>query len=157
MARFSYRMQSILNLKMKLESQAKMEFGAAKVKLDTENEKLTLLGNRLTGYEEEGRNLRASVLNTVRLRENQEAIRCMQELIRVQERQVELAEQEVEAARTKLQEVMTERKTHEKLKEHAFEEYVVEENRRESKEVDELTSYTYGRRVIQTQRKSGNS
>jgi len=34
----------------------------------------------------------------------------------------------------------------EKLREKAFETFIKEENARESKEVDELTSYTYGQK-----------
>ena len=42
---------------------------------------------------------------------------------------------------------MQESKTQEKLKEKAFEEFIHEENAREAKEVDELTSYTHGRKA----------
>lgn len=40
MARFRYRMQSILDVKSKLETQAKQEFGAAKAALDEEISRL---------------------------------------------------------------------------------------------------------------------
>ena len=36
MARFIYRMQSILNIKEKMEEQARMEFAAARMRLDEE-------------------------------------------------------------------------------------------------------------------------
>ena len=39
---------------------------------------------------------------------------------------------------------MQERKTQEKLYENAFAEFMQEENAREGREVDELTSYKYG-------------
>ena len=45
-----------------------------------------------------------------------------------------------------LEEVMKERKTYEKLREKSFEEFKAEVNHEESKEVDELTSYTYGQK-----------
>ena len=41
---------------------------------------------------------------------------------------------------------MQERKINEKLTENAFEVFIREENARESKEVDELVSYTYGQK-----------
>ena len=47
----------------------------------------------------------------------------------------------------KLTELMQERKMHEKLKENAFEEFKEEVKKQEGKEVDELTSYTYGQRI----------
>ena len=68
----------------------------------------------------------------------------MKELIAVQKLQVKAAELKAETARVKLQEIMQERKTHEKLREKAFEAFIQEENAKESKEIDELTSYRYG-------------
>lgn len=57
-----------------------------------------------------------------------------------------MAEEKLERARERLAEVRMERKTHEKLKEKAFDAFLMEEKRQESKEIDELTSYTYGQR-----------
>ena len=48
-----------------------------------------------------------------------------------------------------LQSAMQERKTQEKLYENAFAEFMQEENAREGREVDELTSYKYGVRRIE--------
>jgi flagellar FliJ protein len=67
-------------------------------------------------------------------------------MIAEQKKNVALAEQAVETARARLQEVMQERKMHEKLKEKALEQFLYEENAAEFKAVDELTSYTYGQR-----------
>jgi len=53
-------------------------------------------------------------------------------------------EKEVEVAREHLNEAMKERKTYEKLREKAFDEFKVEENKKEQKEIDELVSYRYG-------------
>ena len=53
----------------------------------------------------------------------------------------------LERARGKLNEAVAERKIHEKLKENSFEEFVHEVNAAESKEIDELVSYTYGERI----------
>ena len=52
MARFIYRMQSILDIKTKMEEQAKMEFASARMHLDEEEEKLQILKDRKTAYEE---------------------------------------------------------------------------------------------------------
>ena len=46
MAKFKYRMQSILNVKMKLEVQAKQEFASAQAALSREEEKLNRLAAR---------------------------------------------------------------------------------------------------------------
>ena len=80
------------------------------------------------------------------LKDNRNAMLIMDEKIEDQREQVKFAEKHVEEARNRLQEVMKERKMHEKLREKAFVEFVREENAAEHKAVDELTSYTYGQR-----------
>ena len=146
MAKFTYRMQSILNIQYQLETQAKMELGRAQMRLMEEEEKLGKLIDRKEAYLEEGRKMRSDALHVDDLRDNRNAVLIMDEMIEAQKVQVALAAREVEAARLKLQEVMQERKMHEKLKEKAFEQYMYEENTAEGKAVDELTSYTYGQR-----------
>ena len=146
MAKFVYRMQSLLNIQYQLENQAKMELGRAQMALLTEEEKRDELVDRKEAYFEEGRKLRGDVVHADELRDNRNAVLIMDELIEAQEKQIELAEQVVEEAREKLTEVMQERKMHEKLREKAFEQFRREELAAEGKTVDELTSYVYGRR-----------
>ena len=146
MAKFRYRMQSILNIQYQLEYQAKMELGRAQMKLLEEEEKLQALIDRKEAYLEEGRRMRSDALHVNDLRDNRNAMLIMDEMIEAQRGQVALAEKVVEAARLKLQEVMQERKMHERLKEKALEQFMKEENAAEGKAVDELTSYTYGQR-----------
>lgn len=146
MARFIYRMQSILDIKEKMEEQARMDFAAARMHLDEEEEKLHILNDRKAAYENKGRELRKDSLKVREILENREAITCMEEFIAFQMHQVELAEAHLEDARYKLQVARQESKTQEKLKEKAFDVFMREENAREAKEVDELTSYTHGRK-----------
>lgn len=146
MSKFIYRMESILSLKYKIEEQAKGEFAAARKRLDEEEERLSHLKGRKDDYEEKGRHLRENNLNVQDILENKYAISQMEEFILQQEVQVKIAENELENARLYLQEVMQERKAQEKLKEKAFEEFIKEENARESKEIDELVSYRFGQK-----------
>ena len=146
MSKFVYRMQNILNLKYKLEEQAKMEFAAARRRLTEEEEKLELLYRRKDSYEEEGRRLREDTLRVLDILDNRNAILQMEEFIELQKIEVAKAEEALEVERQKLQEVMQERKVQEKLREKAFEAFMKEENAKESKEIDELVSYTYGQR-----------
>ena len=150
MAKFVYRMQNILNLKLKLEEQQKMEFAAARKRLDEEEDKLHLLFRRKAGYEEEGRRLREDDLNVQDILDNRNALIQMDDYIAFQQIQVSKAEAKLEEERQKLQEAVQERKIQEKLRENAFEVFIREENARESKEVDELVSYTYGQRLRET-------
>ena len=143
MAKFIYRMQNILNLKTKLEEQQKMEFAAARKRLDEEEEKLNLLFRRKANYEEEGRRLREDSLNVQDILDNRNALIQMDDYIAFQRIQVSKAEDALEIERQKLQEAVQERKIQEKLRENAFEVFMREENARESKEVDELVSYRF--------------
>lgn len=146
MSKFIYRMQNILNVKYKLEDQAKTEFMLANQILREEEEKLQTLEKRKKGYEDAVRELLQNQLQVDRIRENQEAIVRMEEYIRAQIVRVEEAAKEVEIKAVKLTELMQERKAQEKLKEKAFETFLQEENARESKEIDELVSFTYGKK-----------
>lgn len=146
MAKFRYRMQSILDIKYQLETQAKMELGKAQMALNEEQEKLQRLIDRKAAYLEEGRRLREDAISVNDLRDNRNAVLIMDDLIVAQRIEVAKAAEVVELARQKLTEIMQERKMHEKLKEKALLEFLEEEKRAEAKVVDELTSYTYGQR-----------
>lgn len=147
MAKFRYRMQSILEIKKKLEEQTKNEFAAARAALNEEEDKLEQLKKRKEAYEDEGRTLRENTLNIMDIIENKEALLRMDEFIADQQLNVKRAQDRMEEARLALQTAMQESKTQEKLREKAFEQFVKEENKRESKEIDELVSYTYGRKA----------
>ena len=129
-----------------METQAKQEFSAMKSALDEENEKLEALLARKRFYEQEAKRLRQGALQVLELEANQNALFVMDGYIDEQKARVRQAEKRLEEAREKLSEVMKERKIQETLKEKAFEEFLREENRAESKVVDELTSYTYGQK-----------
>ena len=122
MAKFIYRMQNILNLKTKLEEQQKMEFAAARKRLDEEEEKLNLLFRRKANYEEEGRRLREDSLNVQDILDNRNALIQMDDYIALQKIQVSKAEDALEKERQKLQEAVQERKIKEKLRENDYEE-----------------------------------
>ena len=146
MAKFRYRMQSILNIKYQLETQAKMELGKAQMAYNEEQEKLQKLIDRKAAYLEEGRRMRENAISVDDLRDNRNALLIMDELIMAQRIEVAKAAEVVELAREKLTEIMQERKMHEKLKEKALLQFLDEEKAAEAKVVDELTSYTYGQR-----------
>lgn len=143
MAKFLYRMQNILNIKYKLETQAKTAFSVAAAALRREEEKLEALRQRKHSYELKARELASGKLDFLEIRTNRTAIENMKELIKNQLLAVHVAERNLENARKQLQEVMTERKTHEILKDKAFEEFKKEVEKEESKAVDELVSFTH--------------
>ena len=144
MAKFIYRTQNILDIKLKMEDQAKASFAEANKELLIQEEKLEGLIRRREEYELEGQRLRLEKLNVIKLKDNSRALQVMKDMIKAQEMVVSIARDKVELARRKLQVAMQERKTQEKLKENAFEEFKHELNSEESKEVDELVSYRFG-------------
>ena len=148
MARFKYKMQSILDVKEKLENKAKQDFAQANARLDTEKQKLVELQKRRSDYMEEGLKLRIEKIDIRKIRENKMAVLKIDEYIKNQMVQINLASREVEKARVALQTLMQERKAHEKLKENAFEAFMKEEQAAESKEIDQLTTYTHGQKLM---------
>ena len=84
-----------------------------------------------------------ALLNLKEMNRLKNAVDVMNERIRVQDVAVKRAERQVESARIKLNKVVQERKTIEKLREKKFEEYMKEIDAEESKMVDELVSYRY--------------
>ncbi|MCL2052043.1 MAG: flagellar export protein FliJ [Lachnospiraceae bacterium] len=143
MAKFIFRMQNILNIKGKLEEQAKMEFAHARMRLDEEEAKLAALAGRKEDYEEKGRRLRDDKLNVQDIIDNKNAIITIDGYIDIQRFEVKKAEDQLELARLKLNEAIKERKTYERLREKSYEEFIKEENASEAKEVDELISYKH--------------
>ena len=146
MAKFKYRMQNILDVKLKLESQAKIAYSAANQKYLDEQKKLQELMLRRIGYEKELKNLMSGVIDVKKISNARADVNSIKTLIRRQSVVVHKAQMELENARNHLNELMKDRKTHEILREKAFEEFKQEIKAEESKEIDELVSYTYNAR-----------
>ena len=149
MAKFVYRMQSILDIKYKLEEQEKTAFGIASQRLQEENQKLQQLMLRRMEYEKRAGELAVGKIDVRAIHENKHAIDVMKTMIRDQITRVHVAEKNVELARNCLNAVMVERKAHEKLREKAFEEFQAELAAEEAKEIDQLVSFTYHDRAQQ--------
>ena len=134
MAKFTYRMQNILDIKYKLESQAKTSFSLAAAKLNQEEEKLEGLHQRRRAYEVRAKELVSDKLNFQDIKVNRIAIETTKGAIQNQVVAVHVAEIATNSKFTKL---------HEILKEKAFDEFKKELEKEESKAVDELVSFTH--------------
>lgn len=145
MAKFFYRMQNILDIKYKLETQAKTAYAAASEALRQEELKLKLLYDDINTYEERIRELSSHILDIQELKWCNEAIEIKKIQIENQKNEVKKAQRNLELARIKLNEVMIDRKTHEKLKERAFEDFKKELEESEKKEIDELVSFKFNK------------
>ncbi len=143
MAKFIFKMESILSVKTKLEDQAKAEYGIETMKLREEEHKLTLLENRKSGFEQqlfEAVSDRLVILSIKRLEDSVENLKYN---IKLQIIVIRKQEERVVQARAKLDNAMKERKIYEKLKEKAFEEFKAEVNAQEQKEIDQLVSFRF--------------
>lgn len=145
MAKFFYRMQNILNIKYKLETQAKTVYAAANEVLRQEELKLDLLYDDVEIYKNKIIELSNNILDVQELKWCNEAIEIKKIHIEQQKIEVKKAQRNLELARIKLNEVMVERKTHEKLKERAFEDFRLELEDSEKKEIDELVSFKFNK------------
>ncbi|GFI28390.1 hypothetical protein IMSAGC012_03522 [Lachnospiraceae bacterium] len=143
MAKFQYKLQSVLDIKQKLESQEKIAFGLASAKLLEEQEILQKLMIQKAGYDKQAKKLLEGTIDLLAVNACRKAVETMKTRIRGQMMNVHKAEKQLELVRHRLNEVMIERKTYEKLRERKFEEFKAELAYEEKKEVDELVSYTY--------------
>lgn len=143
MGKFIYRLQNILDVKLKLESQAKTTFSLAAAKLAEEEQKLEALYQAHLEAQEAYRQCSIGLLDLMELKEAKDMVEYIKGQIAEQKKAVEYAKKMLEVARFQLNEAMKDRKIHEKLKEKAFEEFIHEENEAEKKEIDQLVSFTY--------------
>lgn len=144
MAKFIFSMQNLLDMKEKLEEQAKNNYSQANLRLMEAEEELHRLENRLEEAQELLRMEMSDALNVRMIRNRENAVEILKTYVWQQQMVVIQRQRDVDIARQRLNEAMKERKTYEKLRERAFEEFKLEENRKEQKEVDELVSFRYG-------------
>ncbi|MBE5823600.1 MAG: flagellar export protein FliJ [Butyrivibrio sp.] len=147
MARFVYRMQSVLNIKQQTENQTKMEFALAQNELNQQLDILDEYVQRKERYIKEAEELRnATSLKLQDILDNQYATAQMDVMIKQQSLVVKQYEERVEKVRVKLTRNVQERKMQESLRERAFAEFLEEQKQEEAKENDQRSSFTYAQR-----------
>ena len=147
MARFVYKMQSVLNIKQQTENQTKMEFAVAQAELNKQLDILDEYITRKENYIKEAEELRnEDNLKLQEILDNQYATAQMDVMIKQQSAVIKQYEDRVEQVRIKLTRNIQERKMQETLRDRAFSEYLEEQKQEEAKENDQRTSFTYGQR-----------
>lgn len=147
MKKFRYSLQNILDIKYRLEEQAKAEYSAAQAKLNEEVAKLDFIYKQINDYEAELRGLVSGKLDFQEIIFTENAIESKKNAAKEQKKKVIAANRVLEQARAKLSEIMVERKTHEKLRDKAYEQYMTEFNKEEARETDEIVSYRYNNKA----------
>ena len=150
MAKFIYRMQNILNIKLRLETQAKTEYAENAARLAAEEEKMHHLASSRQQYENEAKQSAMNRVNIASIKQSNESMAVMKELMTQQAVRIRIAQKNLDRARDKLNLAMQERKIYEKLREKAFEEFKQELNAQEKKEIDELVSFNYNDNNMET-------
>lgn len=145
MAKFVYKMQSLLNIKQKLEEQAKTAFGLAKAVLNEEEAKLAGLLAQKEEYIEKKRLEMSASIHVQELTQLEHAIKSMEYRIAEQILVVRQAEKNVRLAQAKLENAMKERKIQEKLREHALEDFLKEMEAADQQEINELVTFRFGK------------
>ena len=112
-------------------------------KLLEEQDTLQKLMLQKAGYDRQARKLLEGSINLLEINSCRKAVETMKTRIRAQVFEVHKAEKQLDIVRQRLNEVMIERKTYEKLREKKFDEFKAELLYEENKVVDELVSYTY--------------
>lgn len=148
MARFIYRMQNILDIKYKLEEQAKQNYMAVRARLNEAEEYLAHLEARHLQYMDNYKVLVSERLDILEIEQCKNAILLMEDYIAAQKLVIYQIEQELEEAIRLMNEAMQERKIHEKLRENQFEVFKQELNQEELKEIDQLVSYQYNNKEL---------
>lgn len=145
MAKFIYRMQNILDIKYKLEEQAKQHYMEVRMRLNEAQDILERLKSRKNDYFDVYRKLVSERLDVLKIEQCKNAILIMDEYIAEQRMVVSGIERELEEAAGRMREATKERKIHEKLKENQFDAFLQELNLEEMKEIDQLVSYQYNK------------
>ena len=143
MAKFIFKMESILSVKEKLEEQAKAEYSIEIMKLRQEEEKLEELENRKNAYQTRLYEAVMDTLNISEIKILEDSVENIKYNIKLQLIVIANQQKNVDRAREKLDNAMKERKTYEKLKEKAFEEFKEQINAEEQKEINELVSFKF--------------
>ncbi len=146
MAKYVYKLQSLINVKEKLEEQKKNELAIQNNKLNKEKEILDNYYLEISDILQQQEEKQTLKINAFQM---QQYIKYIDKLKLEIEKQVKVVEKEKQIAekiRLELLEFTKAKKSLEKLKEKDYQNYLEEEKKAEQKIVDEIVSYKYNSR-----------
>lgn len=145
MAKFKFKLESLLNVKSKLEDKAKTEYGKANLRLQEEKDRLEQLLNQ---KKETMDSFKESVSKSVKPFEVNIFNRFISNIdnqIKNQQKNIDEALNFVEEKRVELVEAMKQRKIFDTLKQNQKEEFNKQIILNEQKMIDEIVSYKYNK------------
>ena len=147
MPRFQFRLQQYLGVKEQIEEQKELEYAHALRRVEEEKARLHQMQNeRIEAIESMRRSLLKAIA-PIEIRRFNNTIERLKHQIEIQKERVMAAEMYAEEKRQELVQAMKERKALEIVRENALEEFRLEENLQEQKQVDELVSFKYTDRL----------
>ena len=146
MPRFEFRLQKYLSVKEQIEDQKEIEYATALMQVEEEKARLAELEQKKENTVLDLRKSVAKSIMPIKIRRYNNNIERLKHLIMVQIERLETAKMYAEEKRLELVEAMKERKAIEKVKENAYEEHTIQEDRITRRTTDELTSYKYATR-----------
>lgn len=142
MAKFSFRLQPVLNVRIQQEDNLKNELGKAVRRLETEKRQLWHLEDALDDHVKEF-NEKTKKTTVYSLIEFNEYLSLLNSKIKLQKENVNIATQNVDIVREQLVEAVKERQILDKFKEKKLDEYAQEQKRLEQKTNDEIVTYKH--------------
>ena len=149
MAKFQFRLQQYLGIKEQIEDQKELEYGKALQKVEEEKAIHRDLCARRDGQIEDLREALLRPIDPLEVRRYNNIIDRIKRQIIIQLERIATAEAFAEQKRLELVQAMKERKALEVVKDNQREEFLLEQNLAEQKQVDELVSFKYTERLQQ--------
>ena len=147
MAKFKFRLQGLLDIKLKIEDQKKQEYGLAMARVEQEKKKKQELLNKKEDSIVEFRERIDEIISSQSHASYNNYIEFLKEEAIRQDKVILEAQKQAEIKRQELVEAMKERKTLEKLSERQYEEFLLEQKLAEQRIVDEIVSYRFDNRA----------
>lgn len=158
MARFTFRLQSVLEHKQRLEELAQQEHARAQAAQVREEHHLArLIEAEHTAVDELERQRFTGRLNIEALQLGMSYLDTLKVQLLRQEQVVTRVQAHTEAQREQLVERMQERKALERLREKQLAAFVAEENRRETAAADDLVVMRHARQMIESRREAAHA
>ncbi len=142
MAKFTFRLQTLLNVKEQIEKNIKNEMGIAIQKLERQKNILEEIRTSISTHADEYRQEGTERTTLFKLKQRLEYIKHMQKEERRQQQRVNEEQRNVDKVRRKLVDVMKEKKMLEKLREKEHIAFKKEQDKSRRVFLDELVSYS---------------
>lgn len=143
MAKFKFKLQTLLNLKHQLEESKKNEMGQLARRLEEEKRLYKKIEEDRENYIKMFSDESQKGMTVSKIRDLNRFISVLKERLNKQQENVNLASENVEKCREELIQIVKEREMLEKLKEKKFQQYIREELRKEQLMSDEVAGFRY--------------